>query len=126
MVALDLEFDDKEVRRVLEDLRAGATGAEQGVALGVSQALMPKLPGLSSTIWNPQTGMYSSSWGMRSVPGGIEVFNAMPYSIPLEYGWTDRGGGFVSSPGVLIPALESSIPEIVEIAVRWLMQRAGL
>lgn len=89
------------------------------------QVILPDLIDASMSVWNVRTGNYSSSWSADAYENGVTISNDVEYAAPLEYGWTTRNGGFVDSPGVLLPTIQSDIPDFIEALQQWLTSQQG-
>jgi hypothetical protein len=97
-----------------------------GMLEAADAAIMPAVYDASVTVWYVRTGNYSNGWWVSATgPTSIQVGNDVEYAAPLEYGWTDRGGGAQPSPGVLGPAVYDSMEGFQGELASWLMTQLG-
>ena len=123
MIQISFDIDDSEVRRLLDGLEVGLETVGQALYNAGEEIIEPRAQARSISVWNIRTGRYAASWYTRFLdPLTVEIGNDAPYSHALETGWTTRGGGHVSSPGVLFPVALESIPDVVGAVEFWLSQ----
>ena len=116
-----------EVLFHLDNFEKAIDGAVEGLAHAVDTVVLPEVYSRSTSVWNVRTGDYSMGWSRQvEPPDSVHIVNDSHHSMPLETGWTTRGGGFKSSPGVVYPAITATMNRIIEVIQRWLKIRAGL
>ena len=108
----------------LQGITQNLANLSDGMLEAAGDTLNPAITEASVTVWGVRTGDYSGGWEMEATgPASITISNPVEYASPLEYGWTTRNGSSVSSPGVVIPAIEDSVDDFAEELAQWLMEQ---
>jgi hypothetical protein len=107
---------------MLQQAATSVANIAEGMLQAAEDTLLPAAYEASVTVLNVRTGDYSGGGGaVMTGPASVMLGNDIEYAAPLEYGWTDRGGGPQTSPGVLGPAVYEGMPDFEAELGAWLM-----
>ena len=123
-ISVSISIDASRVRLMLDGIQERRHNVASKLLESIDNIIIPHLYERSTTEYEVRTGAYSSAWYSQIIgPNAVRVGNDVPYSGPLEWGWTQRNGIFRPSNGVLYPVVYEDISMVARELQQWLLSQ---